>query len=283
MRVRHKARKNTYRVLFTEATLQITGDADMTPMVVYQSEQDDSIWVRPRAEFYDGRFEVLADGEPSPISLEEVEAFLTDRMHEAGRTVPLRENRARFTDIYRKALYAIREYRDITRDVVATYGTWSSNIPNYHHLLRHLASKKKDFTESAHDTFDAVVDYIRAFAERSLEERAAAFNQARGIDDLSKVDCTMLRTMHLLLTIGRLDVTGGTPTRQQLDSQLREIEQVLGTDTYVKKEMTSDVLMGMVNNYMTASVAAIADETKSPDAECARGVLLEAFKIMGAK
>jgi hypothetical protein len=261
----------------------MTGDANMSPMVVYQSEEDDSIWVRPHSEFFDGRFEPI-DQEVSPISLEEVEAFLTNRMYEANRTVPRQD--ARTADLIKKALYTIREFRDITRSVEQGV-SWLNNIPDYHHLLRYLASKKKDFTESAHDTFDAVVDYIRAFAEKNpspnLEERAAAFNQARGINEMSRVDRTMLRTMHLWLTIGRLDFTEGTPTRQQLDAQLREIDQVLNTDTYAKKEMTSDVLMGMVNNYMTASVAAIADETKSPDAECARGVLLEAFKLMGAK
>lgn len=35
-----------------EATLEAT----MTPVVVYQSDEDHKLWVRPTAEFLDGRF-----------------------------------------------------------------------------------------------------------------------------------------------------------------------------------------------------------------------------------
>lgn len=43
-------------------------EADMAPVVIYQSLLNDEIWVRPKAEFFDGRFEPMAeyeDQEPS--------------------------------------------------------------------------------------------------------------------------------------------------------------------------------------------------------------------------
>lgn len=36
-------------------------EADLSPVVVYQSEKDGHVWVRPLAEFEDGRFTQLPD------------------------------------------------------------------------------------------------------------------------------------------------------------------------------------------------------------------------------
>jgi hypothetical protein len=53
---RHKKRGSCYMVLST-ATLQTdTPLTDMTELVVYVAE-DGRTWVRPQAEFFDGRFE----------------------------------------------------------------------------------------------------------------------------------------------------------------------------------------------------------------------------------
>lgn len=59
-RYRHKRRGSTYRVIAL-ATLQTERQSDylpdMTDMVIYQSEADDSVWARKSQEFLDGRFE----------------------------------------------------------------------------------------------------------------------------------------------------------------------------------------------------------------------------------
>lgn len=73
MRVRHLKRGTTYRVI-GRAKLQIGPETmqehwiaaatcrmveeklERITCVVYQSEHDDSIWVRPESEFIDGRF-----------------------------------------------------------------------------------------------------------------------------------------------------------------------------------------------------------------------------------
>ncbi len=59
-RYRHRIRGTTYRVLFEAAKAQssIVVLEDMT-MVVYQSEADGQVWVRPAIEFFDGRFEEI--------------------------------------------------------------------------------------------------------------------------------------------------------------------------------------------------------------------------------
>lgn len=51
MEVRHVKSGGNYTVI-CEATVEAT----MAPAVVYRSEKDGSVWVRPRAEFCDGRF-----------------------------------------------------------------------------------------------------------------------------------------------------------------------------------------------------------------------------------
>lgn len=52
-RVRHKASNGTYRVICGGAYIE----ADMTVAVIYQSEENGMVFIRPQAEFLDGRFE----------------------------------------------------------------------------------------------------------------------------------------------------------------------------------------------------------------------------------
>lgn len=54
---RHKKRGTFYEVLGV-GVLQIEGPNDETPVVIYQGEKGD-MWVRPFAEFHDGRFEIV--------------------------------------------------------------------------------------------------------------------------------------------------------------------------------------------------------------------------------
>ncbi len=35
-------------------------EADMTPAIIYRSLWDSAVWVRPKSEFYDGRFRNIA-------------------------------------------------------------------------------------------------------------------------------------------------------------------------------------------------------------------------------
>lgn len=51
MEVRHVKSGGDY-IVVCEATIEAT----MLPAVVYRSEKDGSVWVRPRGEFCDGRF-----------------------------------------------------------------------------------------------------------------------------------------------------------------------------------------------------------------------------------
>jgi hypothetical protein len=53
---RHKKRGTTYTEM-GRATMQVNGPLDMAKVVIYQSNADGSMWVRPLSEFEDGRFE----------------------------------------------------------------------------------------------------------------------------------------------------------------------------------------------------------------------------------
>ncbi len=71
MLYRHKGRRTTYRVLHENAGMQCKVPAlDNEPMVVYQSIGDGSVWVRPVAEFYDGRFEAMMPNPPSEVEVD---------------------------------------------------------------------------------------------------------------------------------------------------------------------------------------------------------------------
>jgi hypothetical protein len=53
---RHLNTDGTYRVLSEKARIETEG-MDGEHQVIYQSLKDGQIWVRPKAEFFDGRFE----------------------------------------------------------------------------------------------------------------------------------------------------------------------------------------------------------------------------------
>lgn len=61
---RHVRTGRVYAVLISNATLE----ADETSCVVYQAIDQDRVWIRPSAEFHDGRFEkvTLSDIQPKP-------------------------------------------------------------------------------------------------------------------------------------------------------------------------------------------------------------------------
>lgn len=64
---RHKKRGTTYNIL-TEGTMQHSNPmVDFTDVVVYQDINSGRVWVRPKSEFYDGRFEKIANRGHTPI------------------------------------------------------------------------------------------------------------------------------------------------------------------------------------------------------------------------
>ena len=60
-RYRHKKRGSTYRIIHY-GTMQCSTYVpyiDNEPVIIYQCEEDDKIWVRLEKEFFDGRFEKI--------------------------------------------------------------------------------------------------------------------------------------------------------------------------------------------------------------------------------
>ena len=64
---KHKKRGTTYRII-AEGVMSVSADwyywngpaytnVDGEPVIIYQSCEDARVWVRPRDEFFDGRFE----------------------------------------------------------------------------------------------------------------------------------------------------------------------------------------------------------------------------------
>lgn len=67
-RWRHKKTGNVYKVRLGRVTIEAT----MTPAVVYYREDNTpGLWVRPTAEFLDGRFERLEDRRPCGCTYDE--------------------------------------------------------------------------------------------------------------------------------------------------------------------------------------------------------------------
>lgn len=67
LRIRHVKRGSTYRVLGRGQLQTDTPLTDYADVVIYQCEDDGRIWIRPVAEFDDGRFVALAAAEePKP-------------------------------------------------------------------------------------------------------------------------------------------------------------------------------------------------------------------------
>jgi hypothetical protein len=53
---RHKKTGGYYTHLYNGVL-----EADLSEVVVYRAHKDGTVWVRPASEFYDGRFENVAD------------------------------------------------------------------------------------------------------------------------------------------------------------------------------------------------------------------------------
>lgn len=91
---KHVKRGGIYRVLGS-ATLQAsTGVADLDELVIYEGVADQRLFVRPRAEFFDGRFEpVDADGETVEVRVEvdvdELREQLADMTAERDRLLAM--------------------------------------------------------------------------------------------------------------------------------------------------------------------------------------------------
>lgn len=61
MRMKHLRTGHYYEVISHGLN-----EADLTPVVVYQSEETGIVWVRSAKEFWDGRFAVALDDGPDP-------------------------------------------------------------------------------------------------------------------------------------------------------------------------------------------------------------------------
>jgi len=64
-RYRHIKRGTVYEIVL-RCCLQLDGDHDMSPMVVYRDVADGSIWTRRQSEFFDGRFAALTPAPEAP-------------------------------------------------------------------------------------------------------------------------------------------------------------------------------------------------------------------------
>lgn len=68
-RWRHKKRGITYRIIADRASLQCSTSEEFEKRyenehwIVYQAEMSGNVWIRPRTEFLDGRFEWLRESE----------------------------------------------------------------------------------------------------------------------------------------------------------------------------------------------------------------------------
>ncbi len=59
---RHKKRGTEYQIML-RGKLQVEGHHDMQDAVVYQGIEDGQVWIRPDTDFFDGRFELVSEGE----------------------------------------------------------------------------------------------------------------------------------------------------------------------------------------------------------------------------
>jgi len=64
-RYRHVKRGTIYEIVL-RCCLQLDGEHDMSPMVVYRDVADGSIWTRRQSEFFDGRFAALTPDPEAP-------------------------------------------------------------------------------------------------------------------------------------------------------------------------------------------------------------------------
>ena len=64
-RYRHVKRGTIYEIVL-RCCLQLDGEHDMSPMVVYRDVADGSLWTRRQSEFFDGRFEALTPAPEAP-------------------------------------------------------------------------------------------------------------------------------------------------------------------------------------------------------------------------
>ena len=92
-RVKHIKRGSNYEVLGRGKVQTDTPLTDYAEVVIYRSEDDDMIWVRPVSEFDDGRFAPMADAIRTdllpPPAADYVAATVTGDRSEIDRLVAL--------------------------------------------------------------------------------------------------------------------------------------------------------------------------------------------------
>lgn len=62
---RHVGRGTTYQVVLSDAELQASGSIEEGAILVIYKGQDGKLWARRAMEFYDGRFEPIAQEAPA--------------------------------------------------------------------------------------------------------------------------------------------------------------------------------------------------------------------------